>query len=109
MISKKYFIEILTFVKNQAKKQEEFIKALESLSPGSYCDCFLFNDYEDHLIDLLHTILNDKHDDLYYFLYELDWINRDELDKNSFPKDKKGNILYNSLETLYEYLTKEKK
>ena len=105
MISKERFVELLNFVKAQNMKQENFIKALEELSPGTYCDCLFYSDYENMLLGLLREVLNDKDDDIYCFLYETDWIN-DNFKESKCPVNSKGKFLYNSPETLYDYLVK---
>lgn len=97
IISKEEFIDYITFIEEQAKKQDKFLEALKEMSPGSYCDCFLYNAYEDKLIDLLQKIMNDTEDDIGYYLYEMS-------SEESYPRDEKGNILYKDKESLYNFL-----
>lgn len=101
IISKEKFVEILKFMREQSIKQDKFITVLEELSPNSYCDCFLFSAYENKLIDLLMIMLDDTDEDISYFLYELNWINKEEVESSVKEGDK---LLYNSPETLYDYL-----
>ena len=101
LFTKKDFIETLNFIKKQDKKQDKFIDALENLSPGCYCNAFIFSEYEDRLVRILGTILNDEHDDIGYFLYEMNW------DKAKAPTDKNGKVLYSNAGELYDYLVSE--
>ena len=57
LISKKEFVDTLKFIKKQNTKQEKFVTALVDLSPGCYCDCFLYDEYGDKMIQLLETII----------------------------------------------------
>ena len=88
--------------KKQESKQEKFISVLEELSPGSYCDCFLFSEYQEQLLKLLEKIFDDKNEDISYFLYESGWLYDSE--EKSFPKDETEVELYTSVESLYDYL-----
>lgn len=108
MISKEKFVELLNFIKTQNIKQENFIKALEELSPGTYCDCLCYSEYEYMLLGLMGEILKDKDDDIYCFLYETDWIN-DNFEESKCPMDSNGKFIYSSPETLYDYLVKRGK
>lgn len=104
MISKERFVELLNFIRIQNIKQENFIKALEELSPGTYCDCLCYSEYESMLLNLMKEVLNDKDDDIYYFLWDTDWINNN-FDESKCPKVR-NKVIYNSPETLYDYLVK---
>ena len=41
-------------------------------------------------------------------LYDLDWLNNSKIEKDRCPQDADGNILYSSVETLYDYLVNKK-
>ena len=103
MLTKEEFTNTLKFIKKQSVKQEKFIKALENLSPGCYCDCFLYDEYSDKMIQLLENIFEDEYEDIYYFLYDSEWLYDSKEDKK-YPTDKEGKTLYCSPETLYDYL-----
>ena len=45
------FIKRISLIKEYEQKQEQFVKGLEALSPGTYCDCFLYSDYENMIIE----------------------------------------------------------
>lgn len=108
MITKERFVKLLKFIKTQNKKQEKFVHVLEELSPNCYCDCYLYTDYEAELTHLLSEILNDTDDEIGHFLYDLDWLNNSKIEKDRCPQDADGNILYSSVETLYDYLVNKK-
>ena len=58
MISKEKFVEYMKFIEEKDAQEKEFIKALEKLSPSTYCDAFIYDEYEDKLISLLSFILS---------------------------------------------------
>ena len=109
IISKEEFVRTLNFIKEQDIKENKFIDALETLSPNSYCDCFLFADYASKLISMLQIMLEDEADDIGYFLYEANWIyqGRDSKFELQFPTDENDKVLYTSPETLYDFLIAE--
>ena len=107
MITKERFVKLLKFIKAQGKKQEKFVHALEELSPKSYCDCYLYAEYETELVHLLSEILNDDTDDIGHFLYDLDWLNKSKIEKEKLPQID-GKTIYSSPETLYDYLVNKK-
>lgn len=108
MISKETFINTFKFIKEQRDKQENLIKAFEELCPGEYCNCYLYSNYESTLINILKEDLDDKYEDIEYFIYDLDGLDTDVLEEDRCPKDDKNKILYNSIETLYDFLMKER-
>lgn len=107
MISKEEFIKTMNFIKERNQKQDKFINILEELSKDTYCDCFLYADYEDKMIELLENMFEDRMHDISYFCYDCDWL-YDNFNEDKCPKiDDK--YLYTSLETLYDYLISEMK
>lgn len=113
MISKEYFVKTLNFLKNNDKLQEKFIGILEEMSPGSYCDCFLFSQFTDKIVDLLELIMDDTEHEISYFLFDAGWLtsNKNDILKKYQPKsigDGYERILYKNPETLYDYLVKDK-
>ena len=70
MVSKELFLKTLQLIKDLEKRQDAFVDSLESLSPGNYCDCFLFSDPINQIIKILGEDLNDTEDLITYYLYE---------------------------------------
>lgn len=97
VIKKEQFVAAINLIEESRKKQDTFIAALETLSPATYCDCFLYADYEQKMIELLQLILDDIEDDIGYFLYEV------EPEERAVAKKQ-----YQSAENLYDYLTTKK-
>ena len=106
MLSKEQFVETINFIKEQGKKEKEFIKTLEKLSPYSHCDCYLYDEYEQKMIDTLEAMFEDNTHEISYFCYDCNGL--DKLEKKNCPKVN-NKYLYTSLETLYDYLVKEMK
>lgn len=98
-ISKEQFIKAIEFINAQNEKQERFIAALEALSPGTYCDCLLYSSYEAFVVKLLMELLEDDKEDINYYLYE----NKECVVLVNGEKK----VLYNSPETLYNYLVEK--
>lgn len=96
-LTKEEFMDCLYFIYGQEAKQEQFVQALENLCPGNYCDCWLFNEYAEKYIELLQKLMNDKNDDIRFFLYEME-----RGKSKSYP-----NALYHNESELYDYLAKE--
>lgn len=100
-LTKDEFIGCLNFIYHQDELQDQFVKALENLCPGNYCDCWLYNDYTDKYIELLVKLMNDKHDDIRFFLYDM------ERGKSLFYNNLDGqgpSLPYHTEEELYDYL-----
>ena len=97
LLTKQEFIDCLNFIYKQEEKQEQFVKALENLCPGNYCDCWLFNDYAEKYIELLQKLMNDKNHDIEFFLYEY------ERGKSKYY----SSLPYHTEEELYNYLVQE--
>ena len=107
MLSREEFLNLIEFMQQQEAKQETFIKALDVLSPDTYNDCFIFTDYENEIIALIEKILYDTEDELGYYLYDMGGLIQPidyEYSEDECPKDSNGNVLYNSLSSLYDYL-----
>ena len=68
MISKEEFINIFNFIKERREKEENFVKTLEGLSSSTYCDCFLYSEYEAKLIYLLESMFEDNYHEISYFI-----------------------------------------
>lgn len=70
------FKDTLDFIKQQDEKMNNFCNVLEQLSPGEYCNCFLYDGYENRLLEMLCKAMNlseSKQEDLYYWLYNVEW------------------------------------
>ncbi len=104
MISKEEFVETINFIIEKREQEKTFVRTLEKLSPGCYCDCYLYDEYEQKLIDTLEIMLNDYSHEISYYCYDCNGL--EKLDKKHCPK-MHGKYLYTSLETLYDYLIKE--
>jgi len=106
LLTKEEFTNYLNFIYKQEEKQEQFVQALENLCPGNYCDCWLFNDYAEKYIELIKKLMNDKNDDIEFFLYDF------ERGKSVFYSNVDGsgpNIPYHNEEELYDYLVEQDK
>lgn len=101
MISKEQFKKYLMFIKQQQEKEEKFVEALEELSPGTYCDCYIYDEYETMMVAMLRDFFNDKEDDISYFIYEAEGLKEEDING---PTDKDGNMLYHDIDSLYKYL-----
>ena len=110
ILGKEEFVDYLNFIKDQYKKQDTLISAFETLCPGHYCDTYIYEEYEAHLIKLLQSIMNDKDDDIGIFMYEVEYIDHDldKINKAWLPTGEDGKPLYASPETLYDYLISKK-
>lgn len=98
------FIKRISLIKEYEQKQEQFIKGLEALSPGTYCDCFLYSDYENMIIEDLIYIMDDKESDLIrYKMYEFD--NWNESDKTEQLREMP---YLKNWTTLFQYLNIKK-
>lgn len=109
MISKKTFVKTLKFIKECREKEEKFISALAGLSQDTYCDVFIYSTYEAQMVSLLAEDLQDEEGDIEYFLYEMDYL-QEKLTKVKAraPKGEDNIPLYDSPETLYNYLVSKK-
>ena len=106
LLTKEEFKKCFQVISDQNKKQETFIEALETLSPGTYCDCFLYDVYEGEYVYLIKKLMNDEYDDIDYFLYELP-----DILKYATEEDKLSNRIppYRDLDSLYDYLVEQDK
>lgn len=110
ILGKEEFVDYLNFIKDQYKKQDTLISAFETLCPGHYCDTYIYEEYEAHLLKLLQNIMGDKDDDIGIFMYEVEYIDHDldKINKAWLPTGEDGKPLYTSPETLYDYLISKK-
>ena len=111
LISFEEFKETLDFIDDQAEKQNKLCNVLEELSPGCYCDAFIYSEYENRLMEMLFKLMNlneDKINDLMYWFYDLEYgVKYDEYVKLNYIKGKYIEI-YSSMESLYNYLINPK-
>lgn len=106
-MTKEQFIDMLRFMSKKYKQENKLCSVLEEMSDEAcYSNAFVYSEYSEKLLELLMHILNDKDNDISYFLYELNGI--DDVDI-VVPDDKcpkwNDKILYNSASSLYDYLT----
>lgn len=92
ILTKEEFVGYIDFIREQNQKQDRFIDAPE-----------------DMLVELIRKILKDKDDDIGYLLYDMDYAGKGWKDISRLPRDDNGNVLYNSPETLYDYLVSNMK
>jgi len=104
VISENEFVKILEFTKKQRDLEDNFVKALESLSPGTYCDCYLFDAYETELFKLLEAMFDDKYGDISYFIYDMDY----GQNKRMPVYVNSDKPLYTNASELYRYLLSNK-
>lgn len=106
MLTKEEFIDYLNFIKDQYQKQNKLVDIFEELCPNHFCETYIYEEYESRMVDLLEKFVEDKNDNIGRFLYDADYINCDVNNINLalLPTDKDGNPLYDSPETLYDYL-----
>lgn len=101
LLTKEEFVNYLKFIYEQEEKEKQFVKSLENLCPGNYCDCWLFNDYAEKYRELLERLMNDRYGDIKYFLFELERGKTKSLTYSSIP--------YHNEEELYDELVKSDK
>ena len=102
------FKETLDFIKEQDEKMNNFCDALEQLSPGEYCNCFLYSKYEEKLLDMLCKAMRlTEHETatLMWWIYDMEWGTKAG-EADIFDED--GNwIDLTTIEKLYNYLIGE--
>jgi len=100
MLSKESFVKALELLEKKREQEDRFCDILEELSGDhSYCDTFIYDEYENLVIDLLAEIFNDTSDLIGYRF----------CDYHSANDDYKKELLkqYPELEswsTVYDYL-----
>ena len=103
-LTKEEFVTTLSIIKDYKEKEEKFIKALEDMCPDNYVNAFVYDRYENTLLGVLEKMFWDENEDISFFLYETGYLFGDSPFNSPFPTDDKGKQLYNSPETLYDYL-----
>lgn len=69
MLSKESFVKALELLEKKREQEDRFCSILEELAGGhTYCDAFIYSDYEQLVIDLLEEIFNDNTDLIGYRL-----------------------------------------
>lgn len=105
-MTKELFVETLKFIKKKQDQDAKFCDVLEELCPGYRCDAMVNSEAVNYILKLLGDIMQDKDDDIGYFLYETGAIENDDL---SIPNNRAptwdDKPLYTSPETLYDYLS----
>ena len=110
-LTKEEFIKTLKEMQTLNRKQDDFCKCLENITEDAIIPAFIFSRSIDIIQNLLVKIMDDKEDDIGYFLYDMDAINSENLKgkKQNAPMYKSGTILYDDADSLYDYLTRRKK
>lgn len=98
-MTKERFIETINFIKKLQQKESDFCDALEALSPGEYCNCFLYSEAVEFIYKWLVEEMNDKYDYISYFLWE------NETCTVTNP-DGSEETLFTDINSLYDFLTK---
>ena len=98
--TKEEFISYISLIKKKQNQQNKLCDAIEEISGGyTMCDFFIFEEYENALYSLLHTIFNDNEDLIGIALYEFN--GEFESDKNTlkdiYPEIKSWGDLYDHL------------
>jgi hypothetical protein len=93
VISKETFIKIIDFIQRKNEQQLALAAALENICPSNYVDAFIFDEYNNFIVDVLQELFEDVDDDIGYFIWE-----------QQAPKDKDGNPLFTDADSLYDYL-----
>lgn len=110
MLSKEKFVEYISFIQKQETLQNDLCNVLESLSPGNYCNAFIYAEYSEMFIDaIVHALFPDLKDDLkeyvkedlYFFICDLAFGTVEQ----PIQIDDKKYIITNAAE-LYNYLMK---
>lgn len=109
MIAKEKFIDALRFISKKAAQETKLCSVLEEMSngQGGYATAFVYAEYSMKMLELLQDSLNDKDDDISYFLYELGGID----DVDIVVPDVKcprwdDEVMYDSAASLYDYLVR---
>lgn len=77
-LSRNEFYNLMTFIKNQHKKEETLRKAMCDMSKDFYVDFYPYNEYETQMVKLLNKMFDQGNcengeSDIEYYLYELDY------------------------------------
>lgn len=99
MISKSNFLKYMNFIEDRIQAEIEFCKVLDKLSPSTFNDSYIYDDYESMLLEIICNQLKDTTELIEYKLYEFD----------SFSEEQKKQQLektpeVESWETVYDYL-----
>jgi len=102
LLSKQEFVTYMEFIQKKSLQQDKFCKALEELSPETYCDVFLYGDYEDKLLKLITKVMYDHTELITYKLYDFD-----NFDAKHKAKQLQETPEVETWETVYDYLVKD--
>lgn len=102
MLKKETFVKAIEKIKEHREREQKFIEGLSALSPYTYNDTFLYNDYEAEVVDLLVEAMEDKDEIIPYFIYDLEFGTSEQL--GLLVDHEKVDL--SSAEKVYEYLAK---
>jgi len=74
-MTKEEFKQTLKFIAEHRILQDQFVKSLENLCKGNYCDCWLYINYEAQLVEKMQKLMNDQPGEasvIEWFLYDTD-------------------------------------
>lgn len=103
MISLEQFEDIISFIKEQSENQVRLNKVFTETFEDSVFYPYL--KYEAKMIELLENIMNDRDNDICYFIYETHF-GRDA-DKYFITLEDGTEIHFYTTEDLYNYLMEE--
>lgn len=97
MMTLERFKETINFIRQLEQKTDRFVTALEELSPGEYCNCFLYSEVIDFIWKWLREDMHDEMDAIGQFLWE---------NEETYAYDENGNekLLFNDIDSLYNYI-----
>lgn len=104
MMKKERFVEVINFIKEQRKKEDEFCTVLEKMCGDDKfpMPAFIYTEYEDLLVKILQEEFDDRDDLIGYYLYEFDDLAEEEKQKQIAHMPQLA-----SLDDMYDYLIKE--
>lgn len=105
ILTKEQFKETLEFVFKKREQENNFCNLLEEMSPDFNIPALIYAEYEEKIIHLLEIMFNDNDEDIAHLIYDLELY---EYEDKKVPDvcclTKDGKVLYNDLDSLYDYL-----
>ena len=102
MLNKELFFKTLNTIEKHNTLTDEFCTILEKMSPACYCDAFIYNEYEELVLEHLSQHFDiDEMETIKYFIYDLHF--GKDYEPGCFSSGGKE-IDLSSVEKLYEYL-----
>lgn len=107
-MTKELFVSTLKFIQKKTEQDCRLSDLLEEMYQDGKCNALVSAEACNLIIHLLEDAMHDEDNDIAYFLYQAEALFEKDLVISSrrAPHDH-GKILYNSPETLYDYLVKQ--